>query len=210
MIRILLADDHMIVREGLKLILGEAPDMEVVAEAGSGPEALGIIGDKTCDLVLLDISMPGSNGIEVLKAIKREQPALPVLILSMYPEEQYAIRAFKAGASGYLTKDGPGEELLAAIRKAFSGGRYISSSLAETIAFSLGDPTEALPHESLSDREYQVFLLIASGKSTREIADSMTLSVKTVSTYRSRVMKKMQMKSNAHLTRYAVLQNLID
>lgn len=210
MIRILIADDHAIVREGLKLILAEAPDMGIVAEAGSGPETLSSVREQSCDLVLLDISMPGSNGIEVLKSIKREVPSLPVLILSMYPEEQYAIRAFKAGASGYLTKDGPSEELLAAIRKAVAGGRYVSSSLAETLAFSLDDKTSKPPHELLSDREYQVFQLIASGVSTREIAGLMTLSIKTVSTYRTRVLNKMNMKSNAHLTRYAVQHGLID
>jgi two-component system, NarL family, invasion response regulator UvrY len=210
MIRILIADDHAIVREGLKLILGEAPDMEVVAEAGSGPETMSMIHDGSCDLVLLDISMPGSNGIEVLKSIKREVPTLPVLILSMYPEGQYAIRALKAGASGYLTKDGPSEELLAAIRKTVAGGRYVSSSLAETLAFSLDEKTNKLPHELLTDREYQVFQLIVSGMSTREIAGLMTLSIKTVSTYRTRVLGKMNMKSNAHLARYAVQHGLID
>ena len=210
MIKILIAEDHAIVREGLKLILGEAPGMKVVAEAGTGPETMSLIHQGSCDLVLLDISMPGSNGIEVLKAIKREMPELPVLILSMYPEEQYAIRSFRAGASGYLTKDGPSEELLAAIRKAVAGGRYVSSSLAETLAFSLNEKTSKHPHEELSDREYQVFQLLASGVSTKEIAESMTLSIKTVSTYRTRVLGKMNMQSNAHLTRYAVQHGLIE
>jgi two-component system, NarL family, invasion response regulator UvrY len=209
-IKILIADDHAIVREGLKLIISEVPDMEVVAEAGSGPETVSLIHDGKCDLVLLDISMPGSNGIEVLKSIKREVPELPVLILSMYPEEQYAIRALRAGASGYLTKDEPSEQLLAAIRKAVAGGHYVSSSLAETLASSIDEKTSKLPHELLSDREYQVFQMIASGVSSREIADSMTLSIKTVSTYRARVLGKMNMKSNAHLTRYAVQHGLID
>ncbi len=210
MIKVLIADDHAIVREGLKLILGEAPGMEVVAEAGSGPEVMSLIHEENCDLVLLDISMPGSNGIEVLKSIKRELPDLPVLILSMYPEEQYAIRSFRAGASGYLTKDGPSEELLAAIRKAVDGGRYVSSSLGETLAFSLNEKTSKHPHEVLSDREYQVFQLLALGVSTREIAGSMTLSIKTVSTYRTRVLGKMNMKSNVQLTRYAVQHGLIE
>lgn len=210
MIRILTADDHAIVREGLKLILDEAPDLEVTAEAGSGPEVLSLIHEDKFDLVLLDISMPGSNGIEVLKSIKRVAPALPVLILSMYPEEQYAIRALKAGASGYITKDAPSNELLVAIRKVVSGGRYVSGSLAETLAFRLNEQTDKLPHELLSDREYQVFQLIAAGISTREIAGSMTLSIKTVSTYRTRILSKMNMKSNAQLIRYAVQRELID
>ncbi len=205
MIRILIADDHPIVRRGIRDILSESLDIGATDEASHGQEALRMIHDNNYDLVLLDIAMPGRNGLEVLKDIKREKPGLPVLVLSVYPEEQYAIRALKAGASGYLTKESAPEELIKAIWKACRGGKYVTSSLAEKLASNLDDLGKP-PHETLSEREYQVLLMIASGKSLTEIAEELFLSVKTVSTYRSRLLDKMDMKSNAELARY-ILEN---
>jgi DNA-binding NarL/FixJ family response regulator len=210
MIRILVADDHTIVREGLKQILADVADMAVRDEAGNGQEALAKIRAGKFDVVLLDISMPGRSGLEILKEIKAEQPQLPVLILSMHAEEQYAVRALRAGAAGYLTKASAPEELIGAIRKVSCGRKYVSSSLAEKLAGEL-DAAAARPlHESLSDREYQVMLMLASGRSVTEIAAELCLSVKTISTYRARIMEKMSMKKNAELTLYAVRNRLVD
>ena len=210
MIRILVTDDHAIVREGLKQILGEVDDMAVRAEAASGQEALAKIRSGAFDVVLLDISLPGRSGLEILKEIKEERPKLPVLILSMHAEEQYAVRALRAGASGYVTKASAPEELIGAIRKVSSGRKYVSASLAEKLAGDLEVDTRRPPHESLSDREYQVMLMLAGGKSVTEIAAELCLSVKTISTYRTRVMEKMNMKKNAELTLYAVQNHLVD
>ena len=210
MIRILVVDDHAIVREGLKQILGEVDDMSVRDEAGNGHEALDKIRSGEFDVVLLDISMPGRSGLEVLKEIKAERPKLPVLILSMHAEEQYAVRALRAGASGYVTKASAPDELIGAIRKVSCGRKYVSSSLAEKLAFELDIDTRKPPHETLSDREYQVMLMLASGKAVKEIADELCLSVKTISTYRARVMEKMNMKKNAELTLYAIQNHLVD
>ena len=210
MIRILVVDDHAIVREGLKQILADVNDMAVRDEAGNGQEALAKIRDGEFDVVLLDISMPGRSGLEILKEIKAERPKLPVLILSMHAEEQYAIRALRAGASGYLTKASAPDELIGAIRKVSCGRKYVSSSLAEKLALELDIDTKKPPHTTLSDREYQVMLMIASGKSVKEIADELCLSVKTISTYRTRLMEKMNMKKNAELTLYAIQNNLVD
>lgn len=209
-IRILIADDHPIVREGYKKILMSQPDMDVTGEAGNGQEVLDLIQKKDFDLILLDISMPGRSGLEILKELKGQKPHLPVMILSIYPEEQYAIRALKAGAAGYLTKASAPEELISAIRKVSRGGKYISSSLAEKLAYELDGDAEKAPHETLSDREYQILLMIASGKTVSDIAEEMCLSVKTVSTYRSRILDKMKLKNNAELTTYAIRNKLVE
>jgi len=210
MIKILIADDHPIVRQGFKQVLSETADLVVADEAGNGQEVLALVARKDYDVILLDISMPGKNGLEVLKELRITNTKIPVLILSIYPEEQYAIRALKAGASGYLTKASAPEELISAIRKVSRGGKYISSSLAEKIAYQLDGDAEKAPHDTLSDREYQILLMIASGKTVSDIADEMCLSVKTVSTYRSRILDKMKMKNNAELTTYAIRNKLVE
>ena len=209
MIRILVADDHAVVRQGVKQILADVTDMTVQDEAQNGPETLKKVTDNNYDVVLLDISMPGRSGLEVLEDIKAQHPKLAVLILSMHPEEQYAVRALRAGASGYLTKASAPQELIGAIRKVAGGGKYVTSSLAEKLADELEIDTEKLPHERLSNREHQVMLMLAEGKSVSDIADELCLSVKTISTYRTRVMSKMGMKENAELTLYAVHNKLI-
>jgi DNA-binding NarL/FixJ family response regulator len=210
MIKILIADDHAIVREGLKQILLENPDLVVVSEASTGQEVLNKVGKNDLDMVVLDIAMPGRGGMDILKEIKSLKPKLPVLILSMYPEEQYAVRVLKSGASGYLTKESAPVELVKAIRQISQGKKYISPSLAEKLAFDLEVSSEKLPHETLSDREYQVMCMIASGKTLKEIADELSLSIKTISTYRSRILEKMNMRTNAELTHYAVKNRLVD
>lgn len=210
MIKILVADDHTIVREGLKQIVGEVGDMMVADEAGNGQEALAKIREGDYDVVLLDISMPGRSGLEVLKDIRAERPKLPVLILSMHSEEQYAVRALRAGASGYLTKASAPDELIGAIRKVSRGRKYVTASLAEKLALELDADIHKPPHETLSDREYQVMLMLAAGKSVTEIADELCLSVKTISTYRSRILDKMNMKKNTELMRYAIQNGLVD
>jgi len=209
MIRILVADDHAILRKGLKQILAETPDIEVTGEACDGNQAFNQVRNGDYDLVLLDIAMPGVSGLDVLKQIKSEKPGLPVLMLSMYPEEQYAARTLKAGASGYLTKESAPEELIAAIRKVCKGGKYVTSSLAEKLAFYLETDFERPVHELLSDREYQVMLMIASGKTVKQIARELSLSVKTISTNRSRALKKMGMNTNAEITYYAIKHGLV-
>jgi two-component system invasion response regulator UvrY len=208
-IRILISDDHAIVREGIKQILADTNDLVAAGEATNGHEVIEHVRREDWDMVLLDLAMPGKDGLETLKEIKREKPKLPVLVLSIYPEEQYAVRALKAGASGYLTKESAPEELIAAIRKVSQGGKYISSSLAENLASHLEVDADKPVHETLSDREYQVMLLIASGKTVKEIADEMCLSVKTVSTYRVRALSKMGMKNNSEFTYYAIKYGLI-
>ena len=210
MIRILIADDHTIVREGLKQILAETPDMVVADEARNGQEVLAKVGNKEYDVVLLDISMPGRSGLDILKQLKGERPKLPILILSMYSEEQYAMRALRAGASGYMTKESAPDELIVAIRKVSEGRKYVTPSLAEKLAISLELGEEKAPHELLSDREYQVMCMIASGKTIKEIADELSLSVKTISTYRSRILEKLSLKTNAAITHYAVQNRLVD
>ncbi len=208
-IRILIADDHPIVREGYKKILMSQPDMDVTGEAGNGQEVLDLIQKKDFDLILLDISMPGRSGLEILKELKGHKPHLPVMILSIYPEEQYAVRAFRDGASGYLTKASTPKELIAAIRKVSQGGRYVTEALAEKLTYFLHGDVDKAPHEKLSDREYQVMLLIASGKTVTQIAEELCLSVKTISTYRRHILEKMQFATNAEITMYAIQNKLL-
>lgn len=210
MIKILIADDHPVVRKGLKEIIEEHSDMKVVDEASSGQEVLEKIFKKEFDVVLLDISMPGKSGLDILKELKSHRPKLTVLVLSMHPEEQYAVQVFKAGAAGYLTKKSAPDELLTALRKVSSGGKYVSSSLAEKLAYALEHDTEKPLHETLSAREYEVMRKIASGKTVTEIAREMFLSPKTISTYRARILEKMGLKNNAELIRYAVKNRLVD
>jgi two-component system invasion response regulator UvrY len=210
MLRILIADDHPIVRQGLRQLIDKTTDMVVADEASSGWEVLNRARASYCDVVLLDISMPGLNGLDILRQLKKESPKLPVLILSMHSEEQYAVRAFRVGASGYLTKQSAPDELLTAIRKVSMGGKYVSSSLAEKLASDLEISAEQLPHETLSDREYQVMRMIAAGKTVAEIAEELSLSVQTISTYRSRILQKMHMKNNVELANYAIRNQLLD
>lgn len=210
MIRILVADDHAVVRQGVVQILADVKDMLVKDEAQNGTETLDKVSKYEYDVVLLDISMPGRSGLEILEEIKAQRPKLAVLILSMHPEEQYAVRALRAGASGYLTKASAPQELIGAIRKVASGGKYVTASLAEKLADELEVNTGKLPHERLSDREHQVMLMLAGGKSVSDIAAELCLSVKTISTYRTRIMEKMGMKKNAELTLYAVHNKLIN
>ena len=209
MLKILIADDHAIVRKGLKQILSNNADMTVAGEAASGAQALEMIRNEDWDVVLLDISMPDGNGLDTLKQVKKEKPDLPILMLSIYPEDQYAIRTIKAGVSGYLTKDSAPEELVEAIRKVASGGKYISASLSEKLAEYLENKSERALHENLSDREYQVMVMIAAGKTVSQIAEEMCLSVKTISTNRSRALAKMGMDNNSQFTHYAVKQGLV-
>lgn len=210
MMRVLIADDHAVVRQGLKQILGDTPEMLVAGEATNGQEVLDKVRAETWDVVVLDISMPDRSGLDILKQLRSERPKLPVLVLSMYSEDQYALRVLKAGASGYLTKDSAADELVKAIRKVVSGGRYVSPLLAEKLAFEIGGDSSRLPHESLSDREFQVLRLIAAGKSVKEIAAELGLSVKTVSTYRARMLEKMKLGTTAELIHYAIQNRLID
>jgi DNA-binding NarL/FixJ family response regulator len=209
-LKIFVADDHVVVREGVKQILSGINDIVVAGEASDGHQAQSQACKGDYDLVLLDISMPGINGLDVLKQLKAERPDLPVLMLSMYPEEQYAVRTLKAGASGYLTKESAPEELIAAIRKVCSGGKYVTSSLAEKLALYLEADFEKPAHELLSDREYQVVVMIASGKTVTQIADELSLSVKTISTNRSRALRKLGMKTNAEITYYAIKHGFVD
>lgn len=209
-IRVLMADDHSIVRQGLKHILAEEWNGATFGEAQNATEALQMMRKNPWDLVLLDVNMPGRSGLDILKDLKQERPLTPILVLSAHPEDQYAVRVLKAGASGYLTKESAPDELIKAARKVLDGGKYVSAALAEKLAFGLGDRSEKAPHETLSDREYQVMCLMASGKSAGEIADELMLSVKTISTFRSRILTKMQMKTNAELTHYALQHQLVD
>jgi two-component system invasion response regulator UvrY len=210
MIKVLIADDHAVVREGVRQILSDTPDIAVVAEARDGQEAVERVRSEQLDVVVLDITMPGKSGIEALTEIKRDRPALPVLILSVHSEEQYGPRILKAGASGYLPKDSLPDQLVQAIRKAVIGGKYISPLLAEKLASELGSDAAKPLHETLSDREYQVLCMIGRGKTIKEIAEILSLSDKTISTYRARILEKMNMKNNGELTHYAIRQGLVN
>jgi DNA-binding NarL/FixJ family response regulator len=207
--RILIADDHPIVRRGLKQILAEEPDFSHVGEAQCAREIHQLLRESTWDVLILDINLPDQSGLEVLKEVHDSKPNLPVLILSMHPEDQFAVRVLKSGASGYLTKDSAPDELIKAVRKILSGGRYISSTLAEQLAVSLSRGSSETPHENLTDREFQVLVMIASGKTVSEIAEHLDLSVKTISTDRTRILEKMNLKTNAELTSYAVRSGLV-
>jgi len=209
MIKILIADDHPIVRKGLKQILAETPNIIVAGEANNGAEVLTKVLKNEYDMVLLDISMPGRDGIDTLKELKDLKPNLPVLVLSIHSEDQYAVRVLRAGAYGYLTKESAPEELISAIRTVSLGRKYISPSVAEKLVFNLNNNAPKQPHEKLSDREYQVMDLIASGKTVKEISEDLSLSVKTISTYRARILEKMKMKNIAELIRYAIKNGLV-
>ncbi|WP_313704296.1 response regulator transcription factor [Massilia sp.] len=209
-IRVFIADDHAIVREGLKQILAEQRDIIVAGEAENGLDAIKLFRKSRCHVMLLDISLPDRNGIEVLKQIKAERPELAVLMLSMHREDQYAIRALKAGAAGYLTKQSAPRELVTAIRQVAGGQKYVSATLAQALAAQVGADHEAPVHDSLSDREFQTLTMIASGKTVSEIARELSLSVKTVSEYRARLLAKMNLKTSAELTTYAIRNQLVE
>jgi two-component system invasion response regulator UvrY len=209
-IKVLVGDDHAVVRRGLRQILAETNDIMFAGEAQTAAEVRRMIGEQRWDVVVLDINLPGGSGIELLADIRRERPDLPVLILTMYSEEQYAVRAIKAGAAGFLTKESAPDKLVEAVRKVAAGGRYVSAELAETLASVLAGETKGPPHELLSDRELEILKMLASGKTVSQIAADLGLSVKTVSTHRTRMLRKMGMKTNAELMHYAVRAKLVE
>lgn len=209
-IHVLIADDHAIVRQGLKQILSETPELVVAGEAEDGVEALALARQQQWDVFLLDVSMPNRNGIDTLKQLKKEFPRLPVLILSMHPEEHYAVRALKAGAAGYLTKQSAPDQLVTAIRQVAQGRKFVSAAVAAELADAISTTDDKLPHERITDREYQVLTLIASGKTLTQIADALNLGVATVSTYRARLLEKMGLRNTAELIRYGLEHGLVD
>jgi two-component system invasion response regulator UvrY len=209
MLRILLADDHAVVRQGLKQILAESFAQATFGESRNAQELLELVSRERWDIVVLDLNMPGGSGLEALKQIKQGHPQLPVLILSMYPEDQYAVRTIIAGAAGYLNKESAPEELVQAIRKILRGGKYISAAVADELVLHARNDDDQPLHKHLSDREYQVLCLIASGKEVKEISTELALSAKTISTYRARLLDKMNMKTNAELTHYAIQNSLV-
>ena len=208
--RILIADDHLMFREGLKQILLSDPDISVVDEAGNGQDVLNLVLKNKYDVVILDINMPGRNGLEILQELKVERPEMQVLMISMYAEEQFAVQAIKAGASGYMSKNGAAREVLTALRKIVSGGMFISSTVALELASEIKGDREKTPHSKLSPREYQVMRLIASGKRNAEIADELSISPSAVSTHRNRILTKMNLDRNADIIRYAIKHGLVD
>ena len=210
MINIVIVDDHAILRRGLSQIISESGDMKVVGEAENSAQALRLLREQPCDVMLLDITLPDRNGIETLKLVRKEQPKLPVLMLSMHPENQYALRALKAGAAGYLTKQSAASQLVSAIRQVNSGRKYVTPAVAEELANSFDRDSERPAHEQLSMREYQTMCMIASGQSLTDMAARMSLSVKTVSVYRARVLEKMRLKNNAEITHYAIKNQLVE
>lgn len=210
MIRVLIADDHALVREGLRHILQSASGFEVVGEAHDGASTIALMRDTDADVLVLDLSMPGRNGVELIKQVKDEKPGLHILVLTMHAEQQYAVRAFRAGASGYMTKESASAELVAALSKIAAGGVYVSLTMAEQFAQSLNEPTDLLPHQRLSDREFDVFRRVTIGESISEIAQALCVSVKTVSTYKTRILEKMQMPNDTALVRYAMRHKLFE
>ena len=210
MIKILIADEHPVVREGLKQIISKADDMKVICEALNGMEVLDLIEKQSPDVVVLDIGMPGKDGLDVLKDIKKTNSSLPVLMLSMFPEEQIAVRTFKIGAAGYMNKETAPKELVNAIRKIYGGGKYVSSALAERLVADLDSDSNKKPHELLSDREFQVLRMVAAGKDVDEIAEELFISVKTVRTYRDRILDKLKLKNDVEIARYAIKNKLLD
>jgi DNA-binding NarL/FixJ family response regulator len=208
MTRVLLADDHAIIRDGVKQILADTDDLVVAGEAANGAEALKLVAEQDWDLLVLDISMPGKNGLDLIKLIRQDKPRLPILIFSMHQEEQYALRALRAGASGYLTKESDGAVLIAAMRKVAAGGVHVSEKVAQLLARERMPDTDELPHARLSDREFQVFEKIVTGVRLTDIADELNLSIKTVSTHKSRILQKMHMTSDTDLVRYAIAKGL--
>jgi two-component system, NarL family, invasion response regulator UvrY len=209
-IRILIVDDHVMIRQGLRQILADAFAKAILGEASSANEALEQVAKSRWDVVLLDITMPGKSGLDVLKQMVEAQPNLAVLVLSMHPEDQYAVRVLRTGAAGYITKNTASEEVIGAVKKVLAGGKYVSASLAENLAANLNSPAAKAPHELLSDREYQVMRMIAVGRSVKEIAFELSLSVKTISTYRTRILEKTRLKTNADIIRYAVHEKLVE
>ena len=210
MIRVAIADDHVLVRRGLADLLSDTPDLTVTGEAGSGDEVLALLRSARVDVLVLDLNMPAPSGLDLIKTIRAEFDTLPVLVLSAHPEDQYAVRVVRAGAAGYLTKESAEADLVQAVRRVAAGQRYLTPVLAEALLDALDVDPDAAPHAALSDREYQVLRLIASGKPVGMVAEQLSLSVKTVSTYRTRLLKKMGMANNAELTRYALEQGLVD
>ena len=210
MIRVVIADDHTIVREGLKQVLSAAPDLTIVAEAQNGHEVLQRARELEFDVLLLDMSMPGKSGIELIKQVRAEKPKLRILVLSMHQEQQYAVRAIKAGASGYLTKESASAQLVSAIRKVAGGGAFITDAVAQQLALGAMPQTDRPPHQLLSDREFQVFRLLVAGRTVSEIAEQLNLSVKTVSTHKARIMQKMNMSNPTELVRYAMQHALLE
>jgi DNA-binding NarL/FixJ family response regulator len=210
LIKVLVADDHAIVRRGLRQILSETPDIMVAGEASTAPEVMTLVREQRWTVVILDISLPGATGLQLLVDVKREKADTPVLVLTAHPEEQYAVRAIRAGAAGFLNKESAPEKLIEAVRKVAGGGRYVSAELAETLASVLAGESKGEPHERLSDREFEIFKLLASGKTVSEVALMLALSVKTVSTHRARLLRKMEMRTNAELTHYAVRNGLVE
>ena len=207
-IKVIIADDHPLFRRGLKNAFSETPDIEVVDEAESGDDLLKKIPGSNLNVILMDVAMPGKTGLDLLKQLRDEQPKLPVLVLTVYPEEHYAVRYFKAGASGFITKESSTDQIYAAVRKVANGGKFASPEITEKLAFDFGKSDRPL-HENLSDREHQVFMMLAEGESPTDIGKILSLSVKTISTHRSRILDKMQMKKNAELIHYAISHRLL-
>ncbi|MBD5803373.1 Response regulator UvrY [Azoarcus sp. Aa7] len=208
-LRVLLADDHAIIRDGLKQILADTEDLAVCGEAANGSEALQLVREQEWDVIVLDISMPGRSGLDLIRLIRDEKPKLPILILSMHHEEQYAVRALHAGASGYLTKESDADLLVQAIRRVARGGVYVSDTVAQLIARGLMPAASELPHTTLSDREYQIFHRLVLGQGLTDIANELSLSVKTISTHKTRILQKMAMTNSSELIRYAVAHHLV-